>query len=183
MRFIKRALFNSLDLVYSSAQMIRCFIFFLFVTGCLQNSAAAERLIIEKIFLSQTASVTRSASEIDSGRDVKNLTAYRWSLGKRNGVLITAVLTSGANECVVVSVKKGEWRIIGSSPLRHPCFWSELPPVIDQGAGQYEIKFMSQQDYISTGVQFTPSSVDLNYVKKNADFCMLDMFGPGCVKY
>ena len=156
--------------------------FFVVCLGCLQGAAAEEQLIIKRIFLSNCKHGHLSKWNCRV-HDVKDLTAYRWSLGKRNGVLITAVLTSGANECVVVSVKKGEWKIIGSSPLRHPCFWSEVPPVIDQGAGQYEIKFMSQQDYIGTGVQFTPSSVDLTYVKMNADFCMFDIPGLGCVKY
>lgn len=114
--------------------------------------------------------------------NLKNLSAFEWSIGKQRGILITANLISGAKECVVLSARQGSWRIVGSSPSRYSCFWANLRPHLKQGITNRSIIFKTQQDLIGDSGQFVASSVDVEYDRKSKDFCIFDLTEPKCVK-
>ena len=114
---------------------------------------------------------------------LKNIVFYRWVVGKRTGVLATAVSTTDSGECVALTYRENNLFIIGASQNWHRCEWNrEIPSIFTTVAGSTLI-LKNRLDISGDSEQLDASAMQLWMGIEKSDFCLLDSIEDRCVRY
>jgi len=118
-----------------------------------------------------------------SMENIKDIVIYRWVVGKRTGVLATAVSATDSGECLALTYRKNQLFIIGASPYWHRCEWShEIPSFFTNASGSTLI-LKNRLDISGDSEQLNASAMELWMGDGQSDFCLLESIKDRCVRY
>lgn len=118
-----------------------------------------------------------------SMENLKGIVFYRWVVGKRSGVLATAVSATGSGECLALTYRKNQFFIIGASQNWHGCEWNrEIPSLFTTASGS-TLTLKNRLNISGDSQQLDASAMALWMGVEKSDFCLLESIENRCVRY
>ena len=117
-------------------------------------------------------------SKFVSKYKLKVLKAFVWTVGRDKGILLTAQPpdSQGSEECLILSEKNGEVKLVGASKLLHKCKWISKQPIRIEKANLVSFRFYNEVDISGNELEYSTDYIELFFKSATKEFCTMDSY-------